>query len=56
MSELEQVVQSLIDRRELATKGSAEYQQIVASLGELIDKHPEAAHIAEEYNSNLGLE
>lgn len=56
MTNLEQIIHRLIDRRELAEKGSAEWTAICEQIGELIEKHPEAAFIAEEYTSNLALD
>lgn len=50
------MIMGLIDRREVAREGSAEYNEIVRQLGELIDSHEDAGLIAEEYNSQLHLE
>ena len=54
--ELENLVARLIDRRESAAKDSAEWRAACDSIGKLIEQHPDAAFMAEEYSSNLGAD
>jgi hypothetical protein len=46
----------LIDRREAAKKGSAEWHAACEAIGKFIEAHPDAGHIAADYNSNLGID
>lgn len=48
--QLEEVLIPLLAQRDAAEKGSHEYNVIVAEIGKMIDKYPDAQTICEEYN------
>jgi hypothetical protein len=49
--QLEEKILPLLARRDAAEEGSAEYHAAIAEIGKMLDKHPDAQLICEEYNS-----
>jgi hypothetical protein len=54
--QLDELVHHLVHRRENAAEGSDEYNAAVEALTKLDQDYPEAGHLMDEHNANLGYQ